>query len=391
MKKYIIFLTLCSFLILCGCITEYEAKDIDKMADILVVDGIISDNETVITLKRSMNLTGELDYSFSDYVNHARVYVECDDGTQWSADNDYGYNGQYTVRLGQLNPDRKYRLKIEIDEVDGDCIYDPWSRSSCPNKTYEYCSVYSYPIRTPEIDSIFWLKRGREQPVMIHVATHSLNNEILYYRWSYKEDWEIVSDRSLEPYPVYCWNKASSNGLLIGSAEKTVFGRLTDKLTEFPPYDRRLSHLYRIVVNQNAISKRAYDYFANIRRNAENTGSIFAPIPSELRGNITCTTDLKRPVIGYIDVSSATQKTRYILRQDYPYLYEQPRYDCNALTKEKVCEELGISPEFCDTYDIPEDWVVYSYFPVISYIKIKCVDCTFYGTTQKPEDWPNNH
>ena len=385
---------LCVCFILCGCITEYEATGIDEVADILVVEGVITDDETIITLSRSSNLTDDYQSSIS-YISNARISVECDDGTQMYGDphsegDGYYVIWRYTIKTGQLNLDCKYRLKIEIEEIDygsDDCYPNFFGEITCPAKTYEYCSDYSYPIKTPEIDSIFWIKRGRGQPVMIHVATHSPDRQVLYYRWSYKEDWEINSDVVLEEYPYYCWNQSSNRDLLLGSAEKTVFGKVTEMLAEIPPSNRKLSVLYRINVRQNAISKRAYDYFANIKKNSQQSGSIFAPIPSELRGNIVCTTDPDRPVIGYVDVSTTTQKTRYISRRDN--LYEPSRLDyCDAVSIEYLIEIYG-EDEWIDL--IPGYFVPLPPEMKEGYVHVECVDCTYYGTTQKPDDWPDNY
>jgi len=389
MNRKLSIISLCFCLILCGCITEYEPTGVEELADILVVEGIITDDETTITLSRSLSLSGESGYSSSSplYVDNAEVYVECDDGTQFLADLfAISRNGKYTIKTGKLNPERKYRLKIEIEEMDynsGDCQLDVWGGITCPTKTCEYSSDFAYPIITPEIDSIFWTKRGRGQPVNIHVATHSPNFEVLYYRWSYKEDWEVNSTYYLVNYPFYCWGSGGSRELLLGSAEKTVFGRVMDRLIEMSPSDRKLSVLYRIDVKQNVISKRAYDYFANIKKNAELSGSIFAPVPSELRGNITCTTDQDRPVIGYVDISTTTQKLRYIRSWE---VYERPRSDCDLVPRDSLLKWYN--------GEIPDHYVVYPEpppsAPVETYVPIQCVDCSYYATARKPDDWPNN-
>ena len=263
-----------------------------------------------------------------------------------------------------MNPNNQYHLKIEIKEL---------------AKTYEYYSDYSHPIKTPEIDSIFYVKRGKGQPVMMYVDTHSPDNKKLYYRWSYSEDWEVNATVYLEGYPFYCWGSSKNDNLLLGSAERTVYGQLADVLTEIDPADMRFSELYRIIVKQNVVSKRAYDYYLNIKKNVENMGSIFAPIPSELRGNITCITDPKIPVIGYIDVSSTTQKRRYIQRYT-ANIYEPPPpplVDC-----EVVSLAGGMDPAMVDGY-ILFDKATYTW------IQRYCVDCRVLGgATQKPDDWP---
>ena len=351
-------------LFLNACITEYRATGIEELADILVVEGVITDEETIITLSRSVYLTEETSRQVP--VNNAEVFVECDDGPPFRMDppnQDY-FPPRYLIKTGQLDLNRQYRLKIKIEDQ-------------------EYRSDFSPPVKTPEIDSVFWSKEGPGHPVRIHVATHSPDNSILYYRWSYREDWEINSEMRLEDYPYYCWSWEKSKNLLIGSAEKTVFGKLTDILASIPPTSSKLSVLYRIDVKQNAIRKQAYDYFANIKKNAEQTGSIFAPIPSELRGNIKCDTDADRPVIGFVDVSTTTQKRRYIKRSDN--VYETPRSDCEAIPR----DSLLIWYEGT----IPEDrYIQFDPLDTTMYIHIKCVDCTKNNATErKPDDWPNDH
>ena len=410
-KKYFIlkYSIIQLFIILncCGCITEYVATDLDQISGILVVEGVITDNESIITLSRSVNFTDRLDGA-SFFVNDARVYVECDDGTLLPAERPHWGrrdNGQYTIKTGELDPNRKYCLKFEIDEVEPGCnmIRSEDTEINCPIKTYEYRSDSSYPIQTPEIDSLFWSKRGKGQPVNIHVATHSSDNKLLFCRWSYKEDWEIKSNILMDydfcnscqvavpasqdycpncgikwRYPYTCWNAAVSSEIILGSTEKTVFGRVSNLLKEIQPTDNRLSVMYRIDVKQNAISKRAYDYYTNIKKNADQSGSIFAPVPSELRGNIFCTTDQGKPVIGYIEVSMTVQKRRYFSSNDVAY--EKPFSTC------EIIQYPGPPPT---------NWVYYfislpsPFSPPLRYIVQRfCVDCTMNGgSLNKPVDW----
>ena len=390
-------------LILYGCITDFEPKGIDEEGDILVVEGVITDDVTTITLTRSVHLTNYTsDESGPQYVLYAKVYVECDDGTQFQAE-PLVVNGQYKIRTGILNLERKYCLKIEIKDT----------------KTYVYATELSYPIQTPEIDSVFWTKRGKGQPVNIHVATHSPYEDILYYRWSYKEDWEYTAKYryisflgrcnwcgaqlaenevfcnicgTKAVYPYYCWNMDTNSELLLGSAVKTVFGRLTDKIIEISPSSLKLSMLYRIDIKQNAISKQAYDYFINIKKNTETMGTIFAPIPSELRGNISCITDPDRPVIGFVEVSSSTHKRWYI--SNLENIYELPWSTCLILDQTDLCTYFSMPQQDCGRI-IPLGWIIYTPASAGSprtYTFESCVDCTVHGgNTEKPDDWPNDH
>ena len=46
---------------------------------------------------------------------------------------------------------------------------------------------------------------------------------------------------------------------------------VTELLAKISPSDDRLEHLYRMDVTQFAISKRAFDYQKNIKKNAQQT------------------------------------------------------------------------------------------------------------------------
>lgn len=377
-----------SCIILSGCITDYIAQGIDEEQNILVVEGHISQGESYISLSKSANLN---DVAFFEFINNAVVYVECDDGARMYAENpiyNAGFsNNRYVIQTENLQFDRKYRLKIEIEEIDTSsegCIFQNGVYVNCPVKTIEYCSDYAYPIVTPEIDSVFWTKSGPGQFVQIHVTTHDPEQQALHYKWSYQEDWEIKSDvlPINIPYPSTCWNFEKSRDILIGSGEKTVFGNVSGIIATLPPTSRKLEVMYRIIVQQNSISKRAYDYFANIKKNTQKMGGLFDPIPSELRGNITCITEPDRPVIGFIDVSLTTQRKLYIAREEGVYEFIPRLWDCDMISEESLAELF-------EGKDIPKEYVPYFSELGMSlyYIIDKCVDCTLFGTTDKPTDW----
>ena len=355
----------CLCLLLCGCITEFEAKHTEEISDVLVVEGIISDDESVIILSRSAGLNHDDTQDMSAYsVPDATVYVECDDGTQWEAtfhpDWDLGFgkgNGsRYTVETGKLNPERQYRMKIEME-------------------AHEYCSEFAGPMITPEIDSVFWTKKAKEQPVNINVATHAADSMVRYYRWLYREDWETRAKIPTSGYLSSCSKHNNSREILLGTTEKTAFGRLTYILAAIPPSDDRFEFLYRMDVTQIAISKRAFDYYTNIKKNAQQTGGIFAHIPSEIKGNITCITDSNRPVIGYMDVSSATRARLYIYRSEGVY---ETYTDCPIYPLPTIREYFGT---------IPYNYVFTQY----GYAERRCVDCQVDGGRpigELPDDWP---
>ena len=367
MKTKVILLAVLSSLFLCGCITEFEATGIGIVADILVVEGNIVDDESAIVLSRSVSIMDNKDIGYT-YVDNAVVCVECDDGTQFHADEDSNAenprsrSGRYIIETGKLNPERQYRLKIELEGN-------------------EYCSEFLHPMDTPEMDSVFWTKKGKGEPVNIYVATHAPDGMAQYYLWSYREDWEarakIIMADTLNPY--VCSKSSKSRELLLGTTERNALGRLTELIVEIPPDNDRLTHLYRIDVSQNAISKRAYDYYSNIKKNSQQTGGIMAHIPSELKGNITCTTDSELIVVGYVDVSSTTRKRMYIYCEG---LIEGYYSDSECI----IIPARDLERRY--NYNIPPEYQFI--FQYSSYALRRCINCAIEGGRSifELEDWP---
>ena len=126
-----------SLFILCillffGCVTEYHATITEKPGDILVVEGIITNDSTFIILSHAVPVESRI-YD-TVYIENAVLYVECDNGWQ-SSESQYIGKGRYRIETGKLNSERKYSLRIFA------------------NKN-EFQSEFLSPMFTPEIDSV---------------------------------------------------------------------------------------------------------------------------------------------------------------------------------------------------------------------------------------------
>lgn len=380
-----------------SCIEEFTPKGVEEMSNILVVDGMITNEITTIKLSKSVGLYDEI--SNIKIVNNAEVTVESDNGKTFEAI-EITSGGEYIIPTGNLLTDTKYRLKIKLDGN-------------------EYESNFMSPLITPSIDSIYVYKENEGRPVYVTVSTHNTeSDETGYYLWSYEEIWEVRSylysqigfvleidplydDKSLATrnpngYFVYydnsdgpyynegwrCWRYAESNSLMLGSSEKLKENRIVNqKLHQKDPSDNRFSILYYTKIYQKSLRKEAYDYLSNLQKNVESTGSIFGPIPSEMKGNITCTTDPNIHVIGYVEVSTTVVLDKFVGSS----MYEIPYKDC---------------PEV-EAQNIEEDSWTYKYLPYyiyrvgmtdkVMYAPKECLDCRLdkENTKIKPSFWPN--
>lgn len=367
--SYLIILTLLHFLP--SCISEYNPSDIAENPGIIVVDGIITNGETVVRLSKSIGLNDK--FSSNNHIYNAKVYIETGNG-QLSEQAIMTEAGKYVISNMQLQSDREYRLKILHD---GDTLV----------------SEFLTPLHTPEIDSITWKKTGAGTPVDLYVHTKGLDDLQRFYRWTYEEIWEYSAplyangtineeDSSIIFYNeasgprnerYYCWQyKKSSSFLLESTASLSENIVRYKKIQEISASNSRLSILYYIKVNQYQVRKNAYDYFENQQKNIDAMGSIFAPIPSELKGNIRCI-NKELPVIGFVDVAFKTTNYTYISSGDN--LYEPPFISCDV-TKEAI---YGYLPYTID-------------LGYIDYAPADCIDCLkLGGTKNKPDFWPNNH
>ncbi|WP_455622722.1 DUF4249 domain-containing protein [Parabacteroides sp.] len=355
-----------SWLAFVSCISDFT-PEVEGMRGILVVDGMITNGESVFRLSRSVGISDTL--RGNEAITNALMSVEVSDGTFFPAVHES--NGLYRIPTGNLDLDLEYRLNFSIEGR-------------------QYQSTFLKPMHTVEIDSVSWQKSGLEKPVTIHVTTHASREDSPYYRWSYKEVWEIRSelfanagymdgrlvmfDRNTPMNTYYCWGRDSSKTILLD--ESTRLGENVipqKKLLEIPCVDDKLSELYYIEVSQTQLREESYRYFCVLRDEIERTGGLFNLVMSAGdNGNIYCLSDAKEVIIGYVEVCTMTKKSLYI-----PYSRD-------------IYEGRG---SFCLTYPYEEHpslpW--YQYPTVVA--TSRCVDCrTRYNATKnKPSWWPTDH
>ena len=382
MKK-IFFLSL---VITIGCREIYNAPISSPDTGYLVVEGFInSTGLTTIKLSRTTKLS---DGDTIVFEYGATVTIEGDN-------NDISLlmekeNGTYVSDELNLIPSEKYMLHIKTSDGK-EYISDPT------------------PYRlTPAIDSITW---KRENGLQIYVNTHDAQNNTWYYKWEYEETWEYHSayPTSLKyryeypsPAPVEavwrnalhipdsslfrCWKSEISTNILIGSSEKLSSDVIYFPLYTIPPASEQLSVLYSVNLKQFAISRENYYFLQKMKKNTEQLGSIFDAQPTELKGNIHCTTDSNEIVIGYIDVSQEQSKRIFISNA------EVPDWNYNPGCKERIIENIpdsifrkwqGLFPT------TPVGVSVMGGIETFGITEERCIDCTLGGRTNvKPNFWP---
>jgi hypothetical protein len=364
------------FLILASCVDPYEPAIINAPNSFLVVDGYINSNgPTVFRLSRTQNLAEKTP---PPRVTTAQVYVEEQGGrrVQLSHDGQGEYTGQYL----NIDTGKQYRLFIQTEGR-------------------EYASAFVPVKSTPPIDSVSW--KLEHDGLQIYVSTHDPRQQTRYYRWDYQETFEFTSAfySSIEYVKgeiqdrrediSRCWRSIASTDINIGTSLRLS----QDQIREAPLLFTRLpsvkfNYRYSILVRQYAQTQEAYQYWETLKKNTENIGSLFDPLPTQLTGNITCLTNPGEPVLGFVSAFSVTEKRLFItgaeMADRWRFVNEYSTCQIDTISLDKVRETFNLTQiPLQSLLNLRGDIIGYTYS------SSSCVDCRERGTNVKPSFWPN--
>ncbi|KAA3438635.1 DUF4249 domain-containing protein [Rufibacter hautae] len=362
-------------LFLAACEEPYNPEVIESSNKFLVVSGFINSNgPTTILLSRTQNLS---ESSAPQKETNATVTVEEENGEKFPLMEIAA--GTYSSNALALNPAKKYRLFIKASGK-------------------EYASEYVTVQQTPAIDAVTW--EAASDGLQIKVSTHDDRNSTRYYRWEYEESWEYLSfyhsvieyvngqimDRTPDKMINLCYRFNNSTSIQIGNTLKLSQDVVSNfPLVKVPANSDKLDRKYSILVKQYAQTKESYEYWEALRKNTESLGSLFDPLPTQLTGNIRCLTSPEEPVIGYVSVSSVTEKRIFVTDTELPPSYRAPSPACSFDTV-FLGEEAAY---FGGGSNIPIDRIITNDRVLIGYggASKPCVDCRTLGTTAKPAYW----
>lgn len=121
---------------------------------------------------------------------------------------------------------------------------------------------------------------------------------------------------------IYEWKKLDPDRVInfTGSANEVSFTSLSDyAVCSFPLNN----YLYNVTGNEYiniwllkvrlfTISHAAFDYYKKVNAQLTSSNRLFDPIAAGVEGNMTCTTDPSRRVLGFFEVSAYTEKSLWV-------------------------------------------------------------------------------
>jgi len=366
---------------LAGCLEPYQPPVVTDNSEIIVVDGFINatDHSASVTLSYASALSSTTPPEFAP---GASVSIEGSDGDSYSL-NETG-QGVYTLENMPVDLQKKYRLHVTTA---GD---------------QKYASDFIEITQNPQIDSVTW--RMDDNGVRIHVNTHDPTALSNYYRWNFVETWEYTSsffsyyeivdgtaiERPHDESIWMCWSSHPSSEIIIGSSTRLSEAVISDfPITFLPGNSVKLSRRYSILVQQQALTAEAYDFWLQLKKTTESLGGLFDPLPSQVLGNIKNIGANGEPVLGYFSGGGVSEKRIFINFLDLPdeLLAMKERAPCqdDKITSIPVAN-LPFTPN--STYLI--DPIYVQGVGIIGYTSSDafCVDCQHQGgSTIKPDFW----
>lgn len=366
-------------LVFSGCVEPYFPEVKETTSSFLVVNGFLNANApTTIQLLRTQNLN---DTGTPPAETNATVIVESENGERFGLHETGG--GTYMHPNLQLRQDTKYKLYIR-------------TRSGS-----EYASDYVEVKSSPTIGDVRW--KAEDGEVKIFVNSHDPNNKTQYYKWEYEQTWQFrpafhsvliydkgeVRFREPSDAPIsVCWKSENSTRVEIGSSVKLSEDRISDyRLLSIPYNSEKVSMKYSILVKQYALTRDAYEYQEMLKKNTENIGTLFDPLPSQLTSNIRSLSNPSETVIGYLSATTMETKRIFIDSRDLPRDWRLYFPTCEIDTVMIASGE--VHERFTGGYLLPVD-EIYGTGPGpigYTYGTRACVDCTVQGSNVKPAYW----
>ena len=363
-----------------ACRTPFDPEIPSSDTMILVVEGYLDSEGTQSELKLSWtvpldedpNLAPERGASVSLISNTGKSYplVESEPGT---------YIFQHNV-----SEQNTYVLEILLNNGD------------------RYRSKSMRPIITPEIIDAGFVRDS--EGVEVFVTTQGDQNaddflwtfeETYIYRprirtpYIYDEKIGDVRERTEEEQISLCFKTESSPDILLETSsrfqEQVVFRQT---VTEIPTGDERIMERYSILISQKAIEEESVKFWEILKKNTEDIGSIFSPLPSLIGGNIQNVDNPSKPVIGQVSMGVVRQRRVYINRSEVsPWNYLDPAFNDCVIDQEAIYA-ANYKSEFGNGATLPARSLmvgtsIVAYYPTPR----KCADCTLYASPIKPDFW----
>ncbi len=380
-----LFACLPAMMALCSCVYDYNPEIKELQEERLVIEGDIligSISNVKVSLMNNLESGRKDDYMMVP----VSAFVESSTGERFSG---LGTElGNVEIDLTQAHSDARYRMHV-TDSRNGK----------------EYVSSWLNVQRAPDIDSVSVTANIPAGELSFYLSLHGNGSE--YFRWVFDEDWEYravyravlkyipptqkgqtgeIVDMPDNENLFYCWGKDHSKTINLA----TTNGLSTNALVNHRFYilgrnERKISYVYCMTLKVQSLSEDCYRYWSNLEKVSEMSGDLFAPVPSDMKGNIKCLQDTTEAVIGYINASELAVKKTFYFVANHSYYRSDAKYEEPFVVAENDWQKYYSNGYVPIDYDFQEFNVRYLWG------QKSCADCrALGGTKHKPLWWPTS-
>jgi hypothetical protein len=195
-----------------------------------------------------------------------------------------------------------------------------------------------------------------------------------------------------------CYDNVNASTILLKSTsdlnQSTI---LNFPVTQIASTSGKIAHKYSILVKQYPLTTDAFNFWSQVKKNTEQIGTVFDAQPSEIQGNLRCTSNPGEPVVGYVSASTVSQKRIFIDRTEIPaWPISNPTDACAIEVPPPGWADGNIPPDIISGVWIPDSLLNARFNPAdedsvysVNAILYSCVDCRYHnhGTNVKPAFW----
>lgn len=375
-------LVLTACLLLYACKEKYlpEIKDINP--NYLVIDGFINTggDSTIFKLSRTFKLESK---AVSAPERGAIVQVEVEGGGNYTLPELSLKPGVYAIPTLSQDQTKKYRLRVRTKD----------------NK--EYLSDFVESKVSPPVELTHDFRHGN---LNIYANTEDASGKSRYYNYTYTETWQyrapqqsflkiVGKELKYRIYPqddIYnCYYHVPSAKVTLATTANLAEDRISDNLiVDILPISQKVQIEYSVLVKQMVLTRAGFEFFETLKKNTEQVGSIFDAQPSQLYGNIRCTTNPADVVIGFVSAGTITEKRILLIAKDFPFEFKGPlpnkycidHMDTVQTAQQKVLFFDPAESQYIplETYPIP--WLNLPTTVTATRFK-ECADCRLQGGT----------
>jgi len=265
----------------------------------------------------------------------------------------------------------------------------------------EYRSDFDTLLACPPIDTIYYEVEIRETSdpdfslagIQFYMDMTGTSSDSRYFMWQLEETWEywaatfghfIWWGGGVEEFHTNdlfkCWKTYPIRELYTGTTRNLSVNALRRNSLNYVSNETdRLKVTYSLLVKQQSLSKKTYDYWEKMKKQSGETGGLYETQPSSTIGNIYNTNDPDEVVLGILYATQ--QQSRRIMVNNH-FDFKIPYLTCELYTIGSVYELLSDFPYYLRSISPT------GYGPPYETGDKICFDCRIQGGINvKPDYW----